>query len=53
MCKPSNPTVAPYCKEGEVRLRVTARVESEEEGLAMCDEMIEAHGDYMKMYRGK
>lgn len=36
-----NPTVAPYCKEGEVRLRVTARVESEEEGLAMCDEMIE------------
>lgn len=35
-----NPTVAPYCKEGEVRLRVTARAQSETEGLALCDEMI-------------
>ena len=36
-----NPTVAPYCKEGEVRLRVTAEAESEETAAKMCDEMIE------------
>ena len=35
-----NPTVAPYGKEGEVRLRVTARAESEAQGLTLCDEMI-------------
>lgn len=42
MIKAENPTVAPYCKEGEVRLRVTARAGSEEEGYAMCDTMIES-----------
>lgn len=36
-----NPTVAPYCKEGEVRLRVTARAESEAEGMALCNAMID------------
>ena len=36
-----NPTVAPYCKEGEVRLRVTAKAESKEEADAMCERMIE------------
>ncbi len=36
-----NPTVAPYCKEGEVRLRVTAESHSEFEAAAMCDQMIE------------
>jgi len=36
-----NPTVAPYCKEGEVRLRVTAKAKTYEEGLRMCDEMVE------------
>ena len=35
-----NPTVAPYCKEGEVRLRVTASAENEELASVMCDEMI-------------
>ncbi len=35
----SNPTVAPYCIEGEVRLRVTARADSRETALAMCNEM--------------
>ncbi len=35
-----NPTVAPYCKEGEVRLRVTAKTSDYETGLRMCDEMI-------------
>lgn len=37
----TNPTVAPYCKTGEVRLRVTASAETREEALALCDEMIE------------
>ena len=32
-----NPTVAPYCKEGEVRLRVTARADSAENAEQMCD----------------
>ena len=36
-----NPTVAPYCKEGEVRLRVTAEAPTEEEASLMCDRMIE------------
>lgn len=36
-----NPTVAPYCKEGEVRLRVTAKAENEEKAYSMCGEMIE------------
>lgn len=35
-----NPTVAPYCKEGEVRLRVTAKAENETDARKMCDEMI-------------
>ena len=36
-----NPTVAPYCKEGEVRLRVTASAEDTKIANDMCDEMIE------------
>ena len=32
-----NPTIAPYCKEGEVRLRVTAKAETREKASAMCD----------------
>ncbi|MBO5883010.1 MAG: competence/damage-inducible protein A [Clostridia bacterium] len=35
-----NPTVAPYCKEGEVRLRVTARASTKEDADRMCEEMI-------------
>jgi nicotinamide-nucleotide amidase len=37
----TNPTVAPYCKEGEVRLRVTSSAESEEIAKEMCDKIIE------------
>lgn len=37
----SNPTLAPYAKEGEMRLRVGALAESEEIGEKMCLEMIE------------
>ncbi len=40
MSEAQNPTVAPYCKEGEVRLRVTAKADTEETAAAMCDEMI-------------
>ncbi len=36
-----NPTVAPYAKDGEALLRVTARAETEEKASAMCDETIE------------
>jgi len=41
----TNPTVAPYCKEGEVRLRVTASADTEECAKEMCDEMIERISD--------
>ena len=36
-----NPTVAPYCQAGEVRLRVTASAESESEAVDMCNSLIE------------
>ncbi len=34
-----NPTLAPYCKEGEVRLRITAACRDEAEGEALCNAM--------------
>ena len=37
----TNPTLAPYAKEGEVRLRVTAKAESEAEAEAMTVPVIE------------
>ena len=36
-----NPTVAPYCKVGEVRIRVTASADDVKTAEAMCDGMIE------------
>ncbi len=42
MVNASNPTVAPYCQAGEVRLRVTARAASEDEAAALCDRMVES-----------
>ncbi len=36
-----NPTVAPYCIAGEVRLRVTAKAQDHETALAMCNSVIE------------
>ncbi len=36
-----NPTLAPYCKAGEVRLRITARAADEATACAMCDRMVE------------
>ena len=36
-----NPTVAPYATDGEVRLRVTAKTKSKDEGERLCSEMIE------------
>lgn len=41
MVSSTNPTVAPYCSEGEVRLRVTAEAEDESLAREMCDGMIE------------
>lgn len=37
LCESLNPTVAPYCKEGEVRLRVTAKAESMGVATDMCN----------------
>ncbi|MBQ5825282.1 MAG: competence/damage-inducible protein A [Clostridia bacterium] len=36
-----NPTVAPYAKDGEALLRVTAKAETYEQASLMCDEVIE------------
>ena len=41
MVNSQNPTVAPYCQSGEVRLRVTAKADSAEAAVAMCDRMID------------
>lgn len=40
MISSENPTVAPYCKSGEVRLRVTARAADTETATAMCDRLV-------------
>jgi len=37
----TNPTVAPYASDGEVRLRVTAKADNGETGERLCDLMIE------------
>ncbi len=36
-----NPTVAPYAKDGECRLRITARAQNEPKAAALCDGVIE------------
>lgn len=36
-----NPTVAPYAKDGECRLRITARASDEASAAVMCDEVLE------------
>ena len=41
MINAKNPTVAPYCKTSETRLRITASAGDEETASGMCDEMIE------------
>ncbi len=35
----TNPTIAPYAKDGEVHLRITAKTDDEEEAYKMIDEM--------------
>ena len=37
----TNPTVAPYAKDGEALLRVTAKAETRRQAAQMCDETIE------------
>lgn len=41
MIESKNPTVAPYAKEGELRLRICARAENGEEAERACDAVIE------------
>ncbi len=41
MERSTNPTIAPYCKTGEVRLRVTASADTREEALSMCLDTVE------------
>ena len=41
MTESKNPTVAPYAKEGELRLRICARAESGEDAERACDAVIE------------
>lgn len=41
MRESTNPTVAPYCKTGEVMLRVTARVEDGEDANDLLDPVVE------------
>jgi len=41
MVEAKNPSVAPYCKSGEVRIRVTAKAESAAAATAMCYERVE------------
>ena len=40
MVEGKNPTIAPYCQAGEVRLRVTAKAQDEQTALNMCDEVV-------------
>ena len=52
MDESENPTLAPYAKDGEARLRITAKAESREKALEMCDALIETVkatevGDYI------
>jgi len=52
MISSGNPTIAPYCGNGEVRLRITAKAPSEAEAAQMCDHLIEkvtstSVGDYI------
>ena len=41
MVTAENPTVAPYCKSGEVRLRITARAEDDTAAAALCDTLVD------------
>lgn len=45
MISSKNPSIAPYCKEGEVRLRVTAKAESTAIASEMCDKAISVIAD--------
>ena len=50
MMSSENPTVAPYCGDGEVRFRVTARGKNEAECAEACDKLI---AEIMKTPVGK
>jgi nicotinamide-nucleotide amidase len=40
MISSENPTVAPYCKSGEVRIRVTAKAHDEQAAVSLCDDTV-------------
>lgn len=40
MVTAENPTIAPYCKSGEVRLRITARASDTEKAARLCDGVV-------------
>lgn len=41
MINATNPSIAPYCKSGEVRIRVTAKAETHVKAKEMCDACVE------------
>lgn len=41
MVAAQNPTIAPYCKSGEVRLRVTARASDVTAATTLCDDLVD------------
>lgn len=41
MVNAKNPSIAPYCKAGEVRIRVTAKADTHDEAIRMCNECVE------------
>ena len=41
MTSSENPTIAPYAGDGEMRLRITAKARTEEEGEALCQVMMD------------
>ena len=40
MVSSQNPTVAPYCKSGEVRIRVTAKAPDEQSAISLCEKTV-------------
>ena len=43
-----NPTAAPYSKQGECEVRVTARAQTEEQAYAMCEPVVQQIRDILE-----
>ncbi|GMQ56991.1 competence/damage-inducible protein A [Vallitalea sediminicola] len=48
--KQTNPTIAPYAKDGEVHLRITAKTNEESEAIKLIDDMEHKVADYVSEY---